>query len=38
MAEYLPLLIIGGVIGGFTLAFLIAYFTIKSNNRVSTNN
>ena len=31
MAEYLPLLIIGGVIGGFTLAFLIAYFTIKSN-------
>ena len=31
MAEYLPLLIIGGVIGGFTLAFLIGYFTIKSN-------
>ena len=31
MAEYLPLLIIGGVIGGFTLAFVIAYFTIKSN-------
>ena len=31
MAEYLPLLIIGGIIGGFTLAFLIAYFTIKSN-------
>ena len=31
MAEFLPLLIIGGVIGGFTLAFLIGYFTIKSN-------
>lgn len=31
MAEYLPLLIIGGVIGGFTLAFVIAYLTIKSN-------
>ena len=31
MAEYLPILIVGGVIGGFTLAFLIAYFTIKNN-------
>ena len=31
MTEYLPLLIVGGVIGGFTLAFLIAYFAIKTN-------
>ena len=31
MAEYLPILIVGGVIGGFTLAFVIAYFTIKNN-------
>ena len=31
MAEYLPILIIGAVIGGFTLAFVIAYLTIKNN-------
>ncbi len=31
MAEYLPILIIGAVIGGFTLAFIIAYLTIKNN-------
>ncbi len=34
MAEYLPIIIIGAVIGGFTLAFVIAYFTIKNNKTV----
>jgi len=32
MAEYMPIIIIGAVIGGFTLVFIIAYFTIKSNH------
>ena len=30
MAEYLPLLIVGGVIGTFTLVFLIGYAAIKN--------
>ena len=30
MREYLPILIIGGVIGTFTVTFLIAYFSIKN--------
>ncbi len=29
MAEYLPLLIVGGIIGTFSLAFLIAFFVLK---------
>jgi len=29
MAEYLPLLIVGGIIGTFTLVFLIAYLAMK---------
>ena len=29
MREYLPLLIVGGIIGAFTVAFLIAYASIK---------
>ena len=29
MAEYLPLLIVGGIIGTFTLVFLIAFFVLK---------
>ena len=34
MAEYMPIIIIGAVIGGFTLAFIIAYLTIKNNKTV----
>ena len=34
MAEYLPLLIIGGIIGGFTLSFLIAYFAVRKEQVV----
>ena len=33
MAEYLPILMIGGIIGGFTLAFLIAYFTLRKSSK-----
>jgi len=33
MAEYLPILIMGGIIGGFTLAFLVAYFTLRKSNK-----
>ena len=29
MREYLPLLIAGAIIGAFTLAFIIAYASIK---------
>ncbi len=30
MAEYLPILIVGAIIGAFTLVFLIAYVTMKN--------
>ena len=36
MAEYLPIIIIGAVIGGFTLAFVIAYLTIRNNRTMVT--
>lgn len=32
MTEYLPLIIMGAIIGGFSLAFLIAYFAIRKNH------
>ena len=30
MREYLPLLIVGGIIGAFTVAFIIAYAAMKN--------
>ena len=38
MAEFLPLLIIGGVIGSFTLTFVIAYFAVKKNTKQEDHN
>ena len=35
MAEYLPLLIVGGIIGAFTLVFLLAFLTTKRKKAVS---
>ncbi len=31
MAEYLPVLIVGAILGAFTIAFLIAYFRLRSH-------
>ena len=31
MGEYLPLLIVGAIIGAFSLAFLIAYFAVRKH-------
>ena len=36
MAEYLPLLILGGIIGTFTLVFVIAYFVLKKKKAAVT--
>ena len=30
MREYLPLLIVGGIIGAFTIAFVVAYAAMKN--------
>ena len=32
MTEYLPLIIMGAIVGGFSLAFLLAYFAIRKNH------
>ena len=37
MREYYPLLIIGGVIGGFALVFIIAYLSIRSQKEAPAN-
>ena len=36
MAEYLPLLIVGAVIGLFTLIFLVAYLILKKKTQAQT--
>ena len=36
MAEYLPLLIVGAIIGAFTLVFTIGYFVLKKKNAAIT--
>ena len=33
MREYLPLLIIGAIVGTFSIVFLIAYFTVKDKKQ-----
>jgi len=38
MAEYLPILIVGAIIGGLTVVFLIAYMAIRKHKYISDSN